>query len=182
MNLEEFLKDFPITKGNKSNPYIILFDAYIGQGKSYVSRLISKYDNSIILNNDEVRSWLNNPDDESELYRLQLYRLNELLKAGNSCILDSCSCIRWNEKKEYLDKLGYKYYVIRLICKDNTVKERLSKRVNDLNNYSNATYDDYSKMKMNIKSIDDDLIDYVIDTEKNVEEEIKKFLIKNNLI
>ena len=44
MNLEKFLKDFPITKGNKSNPYIILFDAYIGQGKSYVSRLISKYD------------------------------------------------------------------------------------------------------------------------------------------
>ncbi len=64
---EEFIKDFPVLKGNKENPYIILFDAYTGQGKSYVSKLISKYDNSVILNNDEIRNWLNDYSDKSTL-------------------------------------------------------------------------------------------------------------------
>ena len=55
---EKFIEDFPIPKGNKNKPYIILFDAYTGMGKSTVAREISKCDDSIILNNDEVRSWL----------------------------------------------------------------------------------------------------------------------------
>ena len=31
--ITKFIKDFPIPKGNKDNPYIILFDAYSGMGK-----------------------------------------------------------------------------------------------------------------------------------------------------
>lgn len=54
--IEKFIVDFPILKGNKKEPYLILFDAYTGQGKSYVSKIISKLDHSIILNNDEVRN------------------------------------------------------------------------------------------------------------------------------
>lgn len=53
--LELFMKDFPILKGNKREPYIILFDAYTRMGKSTVALSIAKYDNSVILNNDQVR-------------------------------------------------------------------------------------------------------------------------------
>ena len=70
---DSFIEKFPIIKGNKENPYLILFDAYCGQGKSYISKIISKYDNSIIMNNDEVRSWLNNYENNNELlYELQV--------------------------------------------------------------------------------------------------------------
>ena len=64
---EKFIKDFPIPVGNKKEPYIILFDAYTGQGKSYASKIISENDKSIILDNDEIRNWLNDYSDKNNL-------------------------------------------------------------------------------------------------------------------
>ena len=177
---DRFINDFSIPKGNKKEPYIILFDAYTGQGKSYVSKIISKLDNSIILNNDEVRNWLNDYSDKSNLKNeLQRYRLELLLKNGNSCIMDSCFCHNWRDKKDYYDKLGYKYYIIRLICDDRIVKNRLDDRIDK---YSIANYDDYLWMKNNVSKVDDELIDYEINTEKDVETQVIKFLKKFNLI
>ncbi len=180
---DKFINNFPIPVGNKKEPYIIVFDAYSGQGKSYTSKIISKYDKSIILNNDEVRNWLNNyGNDNSVLRELQLHRLELLLQNNNSCILDSCSCHDWKNKKEYLDKLGYKYYVIRLLCSENTVKERLRNRTIDGDNFSKANYNDYLWMKNNVPNIDDSLIDFTIDTEKDVELQVQNFLNKYDLI
>ena len=181
MNLKEkFLNDFYIFKGNKENPYIILFDSYTGQGKSFVSKVISKYDKSIILNNDEIRNWLDDYSDKSDLKNeLQRYRLELLLKNNNSCIMDSCFCHNWTNKKKYYDSLGYKYYIIRLLCSDKIVKTRLDNR-ND--KYSIANYNDYLWMKNNVSHIDDNLIDFVIDTEENVEKQVKEFLYKYELI
>ena len=80
-----FIKRFPILKGDSNNPYIILFDAYTGMGKSTVSRLISKYNNAIILNNDEVRNFLNDYNNQSNLKdKLQKYRLEKFML---SCFL-----------------------------------------------------------------------------------------------
>ncbi len=180
---EKFINDFPVPVGNKKNPYIILFDAYTGQGKSYVSKVIAKYDNSIILNNDEVRDWLNDYSDKSNLRNeLQNYRLELLLKNNNSAIMDSCFCHKWKDKKEYYDKLGYKYYIIRLKCTDQVVENRLKERVKDNNNYSEANYNDYLWMKNNVSHVDDKLIDYVINTEENVELQVKNFLSKYELL
>ena len=174
---DKFLKDFPIPKGNKKEPYIILFDAYIGQGKSYVSKIISKFDNYIILNNDEIRNWLNDYSDKSNLKNeLQRYRLELLLKNNNSCIMDSCFCHNWKDKKEYYDKLGYKYYIIRLECSDKVIEERLKGRTKDNDNYSEAGYKDYLWMKNNVSHVDDNLIDYVINTEKDIESQVNDFL------
>ena len=184
MNIKDkFINDFPIYNGNKNNPYIILFDAYTGQGKSYVSKIISKLDNSVILNNDEVRNWLNDYSDKSNLRNdLQKYRLELLLKNGNSCIMDSCFCHNWKEKKEYYDKLGYKYYIIRLKCNDEVVEKRLEERIKNNDNYSDANYNDYLWMKSNVSHVDNNLVDYVIDTEKDVEFQVKDFFSKFDLI
>ena len=177
---ETFINDFPIKRGNKKEPYIILFDAYTGEGKSYVSSIISKLDNSIILNNDEVRNWLNDYNDKTNLKNeLQRYRLELLLKNGNSCIMDSCFCHNWKDKKNYYDKLGYKYYIIRLTCDDEIVKKRLNDRVDS---YSIANYNDYLWMKENVSKVDDELIDYEINTENDVEEQVKEFLKKYKII
>ena len=179
---ERFLEDFKVPKGNKKEPYIILFDAYTGQGKSYVSKIISKYDKSIILNNDEIRNWLNDYSDKSNLKNeLQKYRLELLLHNGNSCIMDSCFCHHWKEKKDYYDKLGYKYYVIRLECNEKVIESRLQTRTKDNDNYSEANYNDYLWMKNNVSHVDDNLIDYTINTENDVDTQVKEFIDNNNL-
>ena len=180
MNIKErFITDFPIHIGNKKEPYIILFDAYTGQGKSYVSKIISNIDKSVILNNDEIRNWLNDYTDKNNLRNeLQRYRLELLLKNNNSCILDSCFCHNWKDKKAYYDSLGYKYYIIRLDCSDAVVEKRLQERVKNDDNYSEANYNDYLWMKNNVSHVDDDLIDFVINTEKDVESQVKEFYNK----
>ena len=177
---DKFIVDFPILKGNKKEPYIILFDAFTVQGKSYVSKIISNYDKSIILNNDEIRNWLNDYSDRSNLKnKLQRYRLELLLENNNSCIMDSCFSHNWKDKKSYYDSLGYKYYIIRLICDDKIVKKRLDDRIDK---YSIADYNDYLWMEENVSHVDDELIDYVINTEKDVELQVKDFLRKYELM
>lgn len=179
---EKFIESFPIVKGNKKEPYIILFDAYTGMGKSTVAKIIAKNDNSVILNNDQVRDWLNDYSDSTNLKNeLQNYRLDLLLKNNNSCICDSCFCHNWKEKIKYYDKLGYKYYIIRLECSESVIKERLSIRVKDDNNYSIADFDGYLWMKENVPLVDDKLIDFTINTEKNIEEQVVNFINKFNL-
>ena len=177
---EKFINDFPIPNGNKKEPYIILFDAFTGQGKSYISKIIAKYDNSIILNNDEIRNWLNDYTDKSNLKNeLQRYRLELLLKNNNSCIMDSCFCHNWQDKKKYYDSLGFKYYIIRLTCSDEVIETRLNNRKDK---YSIAGYKDYLWMKNNVSHVDDNLIDFVINTEEDVEKQVKEFLNKYGLI
>ena len=179
---KKFIEDFPITKGNKKEPYIILFDAYTGMGKSTVATEIAKNDNSIILNNDQVRDWLNDYEDSTNLKNeLQNYRLELLLKNNNSCICDSCFCHNWKKKIKYYNKLGYKYYIIRLECGDSIIKERLSIRVKDDNNNSIAIFEGYLWMKENIELVNDNLIDFIINTEANIEEQVISFLNKYNL-
>ena len=183
MNIKkEFIKDFPILKGNKKNPYIILFDAYTGMGKSTVAKVISKKDSSVILNKDEVKVWLNNHNRTNiDKQELQNYRLELLLKNNNSCICDSCFCHNWKEKIKYFDNLKVKYYIIRLICSEDVIKERLNIR-NKLNNdYSKGTYKDYLWMKENVELVDDKLINYIVNTEKNIENQINEFIKKYSL-
>ena len=179
---KKFIEDFPITRGNKKEPYIILFDAYTGMGKSTVAKVIAKNDNSIILNNDQVRDWLNDYEDSTNLKNeLQNYRLELLLKNNNSCICDSCFCHNWKEKIDYYNNLGYKYYIIRLECSDLVIKERLLNRVKDDTNYSIANFDGYLWMKENVELVNDDLVDFTINTEANIEEQVISFLNKYNL-
>lgn len=180
--LKDFLKEFPITKGKKEKPYIILLDAYCGMGKTTVAKAISEQDHSIILNNDEVRRFLNDYQDNTNLKdNLQKYRLEKLLENKNSCICDSCLCHNYEDKLEYYQSLGYPYYIIRLECNEEKIKERLSKRVVDENNASSATYNHYLWMKENIKRVPLELIDFTINTEENIELQVKEFLNKIHL-
>lgn len=173
--LEKFKQNFPIPKDKNENPYIILFDAYTGMGKSTVARVLTKHLEAIILNNDEVRNFLNDYQDQSTLKdQLQKYRLEELLKNGNNCIHDSCFCHNYKTKLEYYKQLGYKYYIIRLECSDKTVEERLNKRTLDGVNYSIADYNGYLWMKENVERVPLNLVDFII----NVEEELEPQVIR----
>lgn len=179
---QSFIKSFPIKGKFKNKPYIILYDAFTGMGKSTVSKLIQKYDNSVIINNDEIRNWLNDYSDETNSKTiLQKYRLERLIENNISCIVDSCFSHNWKEKKKYYDELGIKYYVIRLVCDELIIEERLNKRILNNDNYSIANYNDYLWMKDNVEKVDDDLIDFTIDTTLDIEEQVRIFISKYNI-
>jgi len=179
--LRYFLMKFPIVEGNKTNPYVILIDGYTGMGKSTVAKCISKFDSSIILNNDEVRLFLN--DYKNNDYKLlQEYRLEKLLENNNSCIVDSCLCHNYESKLEFYENLGIKYYIIRLECSSKIVKKRLERRTISNGNYSIADYEDYLWMVNNVERVPIELIDFVINTENNIEKQVIDFLCKYNLI
>lgn len=97
---------------------------------------------------------------------------------NNSCLLDSCSTKNWDYKKRYIDSLGYKYYIVRLVCDEDIIKERLDKRTLDGVNYSLAKYEEYFDLKNKCPHIDDSLIDYTIDTGKEIEPQVIEFLNK----
>ena len=154
-------------------------------GKSTVALEIAKYEDVVILNNDEVRYFLNDYDDEKGLKdKLQKYRLEELLKNNNNCICDSCFCHNYESKLEYYDQLGYKYYIVRLECSSEVVKERLKKRTLDGVNYSLADYDGYLWMKNNVGRVPLDLVDFTINTEIELGPQVKDLItyIRNNNI
>ncbi len=180
--LKEFVKEFPIHKGKKEKPYIILLDGYTGMGKTTVSKELAKQDNSIILNNDEVRAFLNDYKDTTNLKdELQKYRLKRLLLNKNSCICDSCLCHNYQEKLEYYKSLGYPYYIIRLDCSEEVVKERLEKRVVNKDNASIATFNNYLWMKENVERVPLELIDFTINTEEDIKLQVKEFISKYRL-
>lgn len=177
--LKEFVKEFPIHKGQKEKPYIILLDGYTGMGKTTVSKELAKQDNSIILNNDEVRAFLNDYKDTTNLKdELQKYRLKRLLLNKNSCICDSCLCHNYEDKLEYYKSLGYPYYIIRLECSEEVVKERLEKRIVNKDNASIATFNNYLWMKENVKRVPLERIDFTMNTEKDIKSQVKEFLNK----
>ncbi len=177
--LKEFVKEFPIFKGQKEKPYIILLDGYTGMGKTTVSKELAKQDNSIILNNDEVRAFLNDYKDTTNLKdELQKYRLKRLLLNKNSCICDSCLCHNYEDKLEYYKSLGYPYYIIRLECSEEVVKERLEKRIVNKDNASIATFNNYLWMKENVKRVPLERIDFTMNTEKDIKSQVKEFLNK----
>ena len=180
--LKEFVKEFPIHKGKKEKPYIILLDGYTGMGKTTVSKELARQDGSMILNNDEVRAFLNDYKDTTNLKdELQKYRLKRLLLNKNSCICDSCLCHNYQEKLEYYKKLGYPYYIIRLDCSEEVVKERLEKRVVNKDNASIATFNNYLWMKENVERVPLELIDFTINTEEDIKLQVKEFISKYRL-
>lgn len=177
--LKEFVKEFPIFKGQKEKPYIILLDGYTGMGKTTVSKELARQDGSMILNNDEVRAFLNDYKDTTNLKdELQKYRLKRLLLNKNSCICDSCLCHNYEDKLEYYKSLGYPYYIIRLECSEEVVKERLEKRIVNKDNVSIATFNNYLWMKENVKRVPLERIDFTMNTEKDIKSQVKEFLNK----
>lgn len=181
-----FNSHFRVADGNKTQPYLILFDAYIGYGKSYVSHLISKLDQSIIVDDNEVRYVLNDyGDNKAEIWHdLQKKRIHHLLHTGHSVIVDDCLTIDTNEKLSFIRSLGCPFYIIRLDISEDILKRRLNRRKLDPpEQYSVINYQDATAIRDNNqnKRLPDYLIDYAIDTDSHIKEQVRAFIAKFKL-
>ena len=128
MNIEKtFQAKFPVTKGNKARPYLVLLDALIGYGKSYVAERLAKLDGSVVVDNNQVRYVLNDHHDEyKDIWKkLQQQRIKDLLANGNSVIVDECLPIKYQDKLDFYRSLGYPIYIVRLDCNKDVWTERM---------------------------------------------------------
>ena len=175
---ETFNKYFPVVEGNKEKPYLVLFDALIGYGKSYVARRLAELDGSVIVDNNQVRYRLNDYDDKlaEQWHELQNRRIKELLANGNSLIIDECLPINYQKKLDFYGNLGVPMIIVRLDCDKNVWAERLKKRLfNPPEEYSVISYDDAVELNSHYPThISDELVDFTIDTTDNVDEQIDK--------
>ena len=181
MNIQEiFNKYFPVVEGNNEKPYLVLFDALIGYGKSYVARRLAELDGSVIVDNNQVRYQLNDYDDKlaEQWHELQHQRIKALLANGNSLIIDECLPINYQKKLDFYGSLGVPMIIVRLDCAKDVWAERLKKRrFNPPEEYSVINYDDAVELNSHYHAhIPDELVDFTIDTTDNVDEQINKLV------
>lgn len=198
---DTFLKLNPISKGSIKRPYLILIDGITGTGKSTVARIIFQKTNIIVLNNDKIRQFIYktnfNKDWKEEqklVKKIQYYRIEQILKNGNNCILDGDISNNFESKISIIEELNCKYYIIKLIYDRKKVIERIKNRKLDKEalttingsetiNYSNATVDDFLRMEKGKYNIPNKYIYFEIDTSKdinNIENQIEKLIDKIN--
>ena len=175
---ETFNKYFLVVEGNKEKPYLVLFDALIGYGKSYVARRLANIDGSIIICNNQVRYRLGDYDDQhaQEWHELQHQRIKALLANDNSLIIDECLPINYQKKLDFYRGLGYPVFIVRLDCDKDVWAERLKRRrFNPPEEYSVINYDDAVELNSRYPAhVPDKLVDFTIDTTDNVDEQIDK--------
>ena len=167
---------FPVVVGNKEKPYIVLFDALIGYGKSYVSQKLASIDGSLIIDNNQVRYRLNDYHDQyaSEWHELQHQRVKNLLDRGNSLIIDECLPINYQKKLDFYGSLGVPMIIVRLNCDAEVWKQRLkARRFNPPYEYSVINYNAAVELNSRYRAhIPDELVDFTLDTTNNVDEQV----------
>ena len=171
----DFLQAFPIPQGQSPHPFLVLFDAYIGMGKSTVARALAPLLSAVIVNNDAVREFLHEPRTVTDRKdRLQEFRLRALLARHNNCICDSNLCNNDYDKMNLYRRLDCKYYIVRLTCPETVVRERLEAReAGPENFYSHATYDDHLAMQAAQALLPAEQIDFTIATDQDLVPQVR---------
>ncbi|HOP65440.1 MAG TPA: AAA family ATPase [Bacilli bacterium] len=193
-----FLKYNPISKGNKKHPYVILFDAISGMGKSTVAKMFSKKLDIKVLGKDKIRQFIyrtsfpNNPEKREKLTsKIQNYRVEETIKNGNNCIIDGNVANNFKEKISLIEKYHLKYYIIKLICDREIVLEREKNRKvitdyyvdgDESIDYSGAGVSTFLNMEKRKKTIPKQYINFEIDTSKSLKEVEKQVEVIANKI
>ena len=142
-------KEIPIKKSN--SVFGITFVAGQGTGKSYVANIISQKTGLYVTSNDRIRRiydelGFSNYDYEEDIKRMANDRTIYLLENRVSHIIDANMEFFWEMAEKNFKKYGAKLYFVELICDEDEIIKRITKRANSFHNtdnYSRATVDDY---------------------------------------
>lgn len=173
-------------------PMLLLVMGLPGTGKSYFAERIAREIGADILRTDEIRKELagiKKSEHHYEDFGIGLYteemtqrtynemyeRAKEMLKKGDSCILDATFSKKTQREGAYeiAKELNTRYSTIECICPEEIVTKRMEERFKDQKAVSDATLEIYQKLKDVYDSMDEDEIHITIDTSKNLDENLR---------
>jgi len=188
----KFLASIQTDQYTKYKPTVLIgLIGIIGSGKSTVSKYLAENLNIPITSNDQIRRFFNENNVPGEapmqdfLEVLAEERTKILLSRSVSHIIDADLLLHWESAKANANEFGAEFVLVQLICPEDIVLERISKRENTENNLSLANSDKYFERK---KIYTDTVIPTKeiftnIDTSKDIAEQCKSLInrIKGNV-
>lgn len=175
------------TGDKTAKPYIILFDAPIGYGKSYVAKMLSeRLDGVLVLSNDKFRrAFCDYGDERRDIWQpLVEEYMRKVLAAGYGIIMDANAANNFAKKKEFYDSLGVPSYIVRLTCPEDVLDQRLKDRdytspnATSFINYDDAKMLNAKNMANPANHIPDDQVFFTIDTSGDVEKQVNELVDK----
>ncbi|MEA3254972.1 MAG: AAA family ATPase [Candidatus Altiarchaeota archaeon] len=176
-------------------PMLLLVMGLPGTGKSYLAKRIARKVGASILRTDEIRKELagiHQNEHRHEDFGIGLYteemtqktykgmyeRAKEILKKGDSCILDATFSKKTQREGAYeiAKELNTNYLIIECICPEEIVIKRMEERSKDQKAVSDATFRIYHGMKDVYEPLGDDEIHITVDTSKNLDENLRLVL------
>ncbi len=164
-------------------PVLIMLSGLPGTGKSYLARKLCEKIPFVVVESDFVRKTLFNPPTYSPRESALVHRvchilIDRFLKKGLRVIFDATNLSEVHREYVYrlADKNNAKLVIVQTVAPEEVVRERLEKRhkARDDHDISDADWEVYSRMKQYQQPISRPHI--VVDTSRDLEEEIQKIL------
>jgi predicted kinase len=166
---------------------LILVSGLPGTGKSYFSRKLAERLTCTILESDAVRKELfslpaYSPAESTSVFKTIYRRMEELLGAGNSVILDATNLTEKHRREAYNSavKTGARLIIVQVEAPPQLVKERLKDRAArpGIHDRSDADWNVYQRMKPTAEKIQKHYIS--VDTSRDINPALEKILQEIN--
>lgn len=187
--IEKYLCTIKIKPFNTKKLFAIGLIGLTGSGKSFISDRLAEKMDMFVASNDRIRRFLNKLDYKgtspmqetvqkiAEASSAYLYRNNI------SHIIDA-DIIKFHEvARQNAEKYGAIFFIIHVICPEETILERLKKRQKEIidnpdSNLSRVGQEEYLKRKKIHQELPLPEIFFTIDTSKELSEQIDNLIGK----
>lgn len=186
---DKFIATMKVKSSNTKELFGIGFIGLFGSGKSYVAEKISEKTGLYITRNDELRRFLNKegfpghtPIQES-VEKIGPAIGRYLYENKISIILDADLFKHYNVAQENAEKFGGKFFIVRLICPEDVILQRLEKRKehideNPESNLSRVGKEEYFERKILHEGQPLPEIFFTMDTSLDVDSQIDELINK----
>ncbi len=173
----------PNTSQTTAYPVLLMLSGLPGTGKSYLARKLCEKIPFVVVESDFVRKTLFNPPTYSPRESALVHRvchilIDRLLKKKLRVIFDATNLSEMHREYVYrlAERNNAKLVIVQTVAPEEIVKARLEKRhtARDEHDLSDADWEVYARMKQYQQPIGRAHI--VVDTSKDLEEEIQKIL------
>ena len=185
---EKYAKDLYNRHLSFDRPLLMIPSSYSGAGKSYIMRRLAKMLNLEYLNTDIIRKESFGVKDETKthvdfgadmyakenrekIYDLMFDRAEELISSGKGCILDATFLSRESRHRAmtFAERNNAHFLIIHPHTTEDIVKKRITSRMTNTANPSDAGWDTYLKQKQLFEQFDISEKEHLIEVDSTLE-------------